>query len=191
MQRALEVRRSTGARVRLWVRHPLSIADFEFDRDWSTARFIGWFSKLDPSRRHAFCVRHAPRGSVPVGLSRRLRKAVRRGHIELRRGEVRGERGRGSQLRLHADGQTVETDAATLATGLCPERVEGWISRSTRSLGLPQQEGLPCLDSNMHWGQGLYITGPLARLRLGPMASNLLGARWAASLLPGVRMQPG
>ena len=38
-------------------------------------------------------------------------------------------------------------------------------------------------------GGGLHRSGPLTRLRLGPMASNIVGGRWATSRLPGARMQ--
>ena len=68
----------------------------------------------------------------------------------------------------------------------CPS----WLGATAQRLGLPVVQGLPRLDADMQWGQGIHVCGPLARLRLGPMAPNLVGARWAVSRLPGVRMQP-
>ncbi|MEO0650544.1 MAG: hypothetical protein AAFZ65_07700 [Planctomycetota bacterium] len=63
-----------------------------------------------------------------------------------------------------------------------------WLQVAAEGHGLPTVAGLPRLDGEMHWGAGIHFSGPLARL--GPLASNIVGARWAASLLPGVRMQP-
>ncbi len=84
----------------------------------------------------------------------------------------------------------MESSALTLATGIEPERVGGWLRTAADRLALPVRANLPRLQPDMHWGRGVYVCGPLARSRLGPMASNLIGARWAASLLPGVDMQP-
>ena len=155
------------------------------------ARFLAWWCRLEEPKRHAFLERHAARGSVPPGLWTRLKRAVRRGRVRLHQGEPRVERARGDQrLILTGAGGRVESSGLTLATGFEPEQISGWLRAVTEQLELPERTGLPALQRDMHWGRGVYVCGPLARLRLGPMASNLIGARWAASLLPGVEMQP-
>lgn len=70
----------------------------------------------------------------------------------------------------------------TLARGFAPETLPDWLQVAAEGHGLPTVAGLPRLDGEMHWGAGIHFSGPLA--------SNIVGARWAASLLPGVRMQP-
>lgn len=191
VQRALMVHRSTGQAVRLWMRRPVRVADFDVDRSWVKHHFVGRWSDLQVPARLAFLDRHAVGGSVPSGLAARLARAVRRGSIELRH-EVPAVEWDAAQghLLLRGVGRTVESSGLTLATGLRRETVSGWLRSSAERLGLPVINGIPRLSEDMHWGRGVHVCGPLARLRLGPMATNIVGARWAASKLPSVRMQP-
>jgi len=191
VQRALMVQRSTGQTVRLWMRRPVRVADFDVDRSWAKHRFVGRWVDLQVSERLNFLHRHAVGGSVPSGLASRLARAVRRGSIELQLEAPSVEWDAAKEhLVLRGGGRVVESSGLTLATGLQRETVTGWLRTSAERLGLPIINGIPRLDSDMHWGRGVHVCGPLARLRLGPMATNIIGARWAASKLPSVRMQP-
>jgi hypothetical protein len=50
--------------------------------------------------------------------------------------------------------------------------------------GLPLAPcGYPVLDQRLCWAPGLYVSGPLAELEIGPVAQNLLGARLAGERL--------
>jgi len=191
VQRALMVRRATKQPVRLWLRHPLRVREFDFDRLWAKHRFMGRWSSLGEPERCDFLDRHPQQGSVPPKLAERLNRAVRRGQIELEHGvpTVEWDSSQG-QLLLRGEGRTVEASGLTLATGFMPETTPGWLRPTVEQLALSSVRGLPRLDREMHWGRGLYLSGPLARLRLGPMASHIVGARWATSLLPGARLQP-
>ena len=191
VQRAIEVWRQTRQTVRLWVRRPIQVAEFDYDQALARARFVGRWSRQDETQRLTYLDRTSARGSVPPGLWARLSNAMRRGRVQLHVGELRVERADTSgRLRLTGTDGTVESGGLTLATGFEPEQVGGWLKSSVESLGLPVRANLPRLEDDMHWGRGVYVSGPLARLRLGPMAGNIVGARWAASLLPGVKMQP-
>ncbi len=191
VQRALEVWRRTRQTVRLWSRRPIQIAEFDNDQSLTRARFVGRWSRLEETQRLTFLRKHAVRGTVPPGLWGRLSKAIRRGQVRLHQGPFRVERpGASRRLILTGAAGAVESRGLTLATGFEPEGIDGWLRTSVDRLGLPVRASLPCLEADMHWGRGVYVSGPLARLRLGPMASNLVGARWAASLLPGIKMQP-
>ena len=138
-----------------------------------------------------FLRRHTGRGTVPSGLASRLARAVRRGSIELEHEvpSVEWDPSR-ERLLLRGEGRAVESSGVTLATGLQRETLSGWLRSFAESSGLPVINGVPRLERDMHWGRGVYVCGPLARLRLGPMASNIVGARWATSKLPSVRMLP-
>ncbi|MEM9799156.1 MAG: FAD-dependent oxidoreductase [Planctomycetota bacterium] len=191
VQRALMVHRATGRTVRLWMRRPIRIDEFDFDRNWAKHRFFSSWSDLDEAERFEFLDRNPTEGSVPSGLAARLDRAVRRGWIRIEYGEPAVTwNAADRQLMLHSDEGAVESAGLTLVTGFEPETIPEWLRSSAETLGLPIVRGLPRLDSKMCWGREVYVCGPLARLRLGPMASNLIGARWATSLLPGVRMQP-
>lgn len=191
VQRALFMHRSTGRTVRLWMRRPLRVQEFDFDRDWAKHRFLHTWARLGDEARQAFLERHPHEGSVPEGLAARFQRAVRNGWIEVEEGipEVRWG-GPGERLVLRRGGRAVEAEGLTLVTGLEPEALPGWLQDTGRELGLPVFGGLPRLGDDLEWGAGVHVSGPLGRLRLGPMASHLIGARWATSMLPGVRMQP-
>ncbi len=191
VQRALMVQRLTGKPVRLWTRRPIQVRQFDLDRSWMKHRFVGRWDATSLADRQVFLQRHARRGSVPPGLNTRLARAVRRGAISILREpkEVTWD-ARQERLRMTGRDQVVESSGLTLATGLEPERLGWWLRSIAMGLGLPTEDGVPVLGDDMHWGHGVHVCGPLARLRLGPMAGNLVGARWAASKLPSVRMQP-
>lgn len=191
IQQALRVHRRTGRTVRLWMRDRLRVDEFDFDRDWAKHRFMSRWSGLAESERLAFLEQNPFEGSVPGGLAARLDRAVQRGSIEIEHGvpDAEWDAARGV-LKLHGARRSVESDGVTLVTGFAPETVPAWLRASAERLDLPIVEGLPRLDEEMHWGCGVHVSGPLARLRLGPVAGLLVGARWATSRLPGVRMQP-
>jgi len=43
--------------------------------------------------------------------------------------------------------------------------------------------GYPLVGDDLQWGANLFVTGPLAELRVGPCARNIVGARNAGRLL--------
>ncbi|MBL8151238.1 MAG: hypothetical protein JNN15_15045, partial [Blastocatellia bacterium] len=43
--------------------------------------------------------------------------------------------------------------------------------------------GYPIVDRSLKWHPGIYVSGPLAELELGPTARNIIGARTAAEKL--------
>lgn len=191
LQRALLTRRTTRQTVRLWLRHPFRIHEFDFDRLWTKHKFMGKWSTQSEAERWSFLDRNPRQGSVPAKLAERVDRAVRLGQIEIEHGEPLAEWDPAQErLLLRGKERTVESSGLTLATGFAPETTPRWLQPSLEALGLSTIHGLPRLDEDMQWGSGLYVTGPLARVRLGPMASTIVGARWAASFLPGTRMQP-
>ena len=194
LQRALMIRRATRQTVRVWMRAPMRVSEFDFNWLWAKHKFMNQWSRMDETERNVFLDRHPQRGSIPPNLQKRIAQAIRSGQIEIEHGVPNVEwNASKAQLLLHGEHRTVESAGLTLATGFEPETVPGWLHPITEQLGLTTARGprgLPRLDKEMHWGGNIYASGPLARLRLGPMASTIVGARWATSSLPGTRMQP-
>jgi hypothetical protein len=84
---------------------------------------------------------------------------------------------------LHlASGDTLQTDRLILATGFVPTRPGGaWLDQAVSDYDLPiAPDGFPIVDPSLCWSDGLYVTGPLAELEVGPVARNFIGARLAA-----------
>ncbi len=191
VQRALMVHRETKKPVRIWMRRPIQVADFDYDWTWGKHKFQARWSKKTEHEKLEFLDRYMSRGSVPEGLAARLRRSVRRGSIIVELGTPTVEwDAKSERLILRGERQPVESSGLALVTGLERESVSGWVKTTADQLGLPTAGGLPRLDEQMHWGRGVYVSGPLARLRLGPTSTNIVGGRWAAAKLPGVRMQP-
>ena len=84
---------------------------------------------------------------------------------------------------LHCPGQPpIAADHVLLATGFDPGRPGGaLVDRAVVELDLPVAPcGYPVVDARLEWGRGLHVTGPLAELEIGPVARNIIRARYAA-----------
>jgi hypothetical protein len=95
----------------------------------------------------------------------------------------RGPGGGVSPIRLHlSDGSTLDSDLVILATGFEAARPGGvWLDNAIATYGLPCAPcGYPIVDETLCWQRGLYVTGPLAELAIGPTARNIIGARLAS-----------
>jgi hypothetical protein len=79
-------------------------------------------------------------------------------------------------------GVVLESDFVSLATGFmhCPPGGE-FVRRTIEDLELPCAPcGFPKIDEYLRWADGLFVTGPLAELVVGPASRNIIGARFAA-----------
>ncbi|NRA63045.1 MAG: hypothetical protein HRU19_01110 [Pseudobacteriovorax sp.] len=43
--------------------------------------------------------------------------------------------------------------------------------------------GYPLINKDLRWSKGLYVTGALAEIQIGPLARNIAGARKAAECI--------
>jgi hypothetical protein len=176
--------------VTLLARHDPRIHEFDADSRWMGP--LGWreFARLDGGgERRGVIARERRTGSVPAEIARELERAVCDGAIGRLRDEVVGARAAecGVELTL-GSGDRVPGDGVLLATGFHPRRPGGALLDGTIGrLGLECAPcGYPVVDSSLRWGPGLYVTGPLAELEIGPVARNILGARLAGERLAAV-----
>ncbi|MEM7517636.1 MAG: FAD-dependent oxidoreductase, partial [Planctomycetota bacterium] len=122
LQRALMIRRTTRQTVRLWLRHPLRVHEFDFDRQWTKHKFMGRWTTQSEAERCVFLARNPRQGSVPAKLAERVNRAVRLGQIEIEYGEPVAEWDPAQErLLLRGKERTVESSGLTLATGFEPE----------------------------------------------------------------------
>lgn len=82
----------------------------------------------------------------------------------------------------------IVAERIVLATGFEPTRPGGqWLDRAIARLGLVCAGcGYPVVDRTLCWHPGIYVTGPLAELEIGPAAPNIAGARMAAERIARV-----
>lgn len=78
-----------------------------------------------------------------------------------------------------------------LATGFVPTLPgKEWITPLIKREKLKCAEcGYPIVSSHLEWAEGLYVTGALAELQIGPIARNISGARQAAEkIVSGIKI---
>jgi hypothetical protein len=181
--------RRPGA-VTLLARHPARVHEFDADSRWMGP--LGWreFARLaGGGERREVIARERRTGSVPAEIARQVERAVCDGAMRRLRDEVAGAAAGGDGVELAlGSGDRVRGDGVLLATGFHPRRPGGGLL--DRTIGRLELEcaacGYPVVDSGLRWGPGLYVTGPLAELEIGPVARNILGARLAGERLAAV-----
>ncbi|MEM8558952.1 MAG: FAD/NAD(P)-binding protein [Bacteroidota bacterium] len=195
----------------LVARHAPRVAQLDADPGWLGPKRMARFrAEACPSRRRAAIDAARHRGSAPSDVLRSFRWAANRhdlrrvtAHVEAAELDAQGairltlrhaESSRTS--RKHPPRQTFArtthasstciADRVVLATGFAAGRPGGaWLDNAVEREGLPVAPcGFPRVEASLAWAPGLYATGPLAELELGPTARNIAGARAAAKRLP-------
>ncbi|MEM1042194.1 MAG: FAD/NAD(P)-binding protein [Bacteroidota bacterium] len=175
--------------VTLLARHEARVHHLDSDPGWMGPKRLATFSRQPCSvQRRSTIDRARHRGSVPPAVQRRLGYAVAEGRLAHRIAEVAdAETGPAGlvRLRLGAPPGALAADLVVLATGFEAQRPGGpWLDAAVEALGLRCSVcGYPVTDAALRWADGLYVTGPLAELALGPVARNIVGARLAAERL--------
>lgn len=155
--------------------------ELDSDLRWAREGSLRLWAQLDPSARASLLQRARYRGSVPPALWERAERERRRGRLRLLLGEPSGVAS-STGVRVQVGSTTIDVDRVVLATGLCPPlSSQRWLVELATSLELPIGPGsAPVVGPSLAWGHGIFVTGRLAEQALGPVAPNLLGARWAA-----------
>lgn len=79
-------------------------------------------------------------------------------------------------------GSTLQADHIILATGFETNRPGGaWLDAAINTYDLPiAEDGFPIVDYHLCWSRGLFVSGSLAELEIGPVARNFIGVKLAA-----------
>lgn len=208
-QAALALAIESPGNVTLLMRHPPRVHQFDADIGWITHQHLDSFhQQRDYARRRDIIQRARHRGSMPADVARELARAVENGLLICRQDEVvslltppqippriqggalrdvllplsnRLERGLGGEVHL-ASGDTLLADHIILATGFDSARPGGeWLDNAIADYELPTApDGYPMVDRTLCWSPGLFVTGPLAELEIGPVSRNLVGIKLAA-----------
>lgn len=188
VQVALYLAKQQPGNVSILMRHPLRRHDFDSDPGWMNRIHLRDYAKIsdfDERRRVITAARH--RGSIPPDVADALDNATQRGDLARIESEVRSvtsqERNRLSMTLMN--GMTLEIQHVLLATGFS-SNYPGypWLSAAIEKYELPIAScGYPIVDPTLQWTNGLYVTGGLAELEIGPAARNIIGARLAGERL--------
>jgi hypothetical protein len=200
-------RANPDRRITLLSPHSLRQADFESDPGWlGPLRLTEFDAESCPVRRRSMIDEARQRGTLATDVMQALTGALRAGsithtlaHVESARRESPGNRVELTVRPLELDEETYHrtgeivarpSDApvplvanrVVLGTGFELGRPGGeLVDRAIDALKLPlAPDGFPVLDRHLRWCPGLFATGPLAELMVGPASRNLSGARMAA-----------
>ncbi len=165
-------------RVELWHRDPLRVHQFDSDPCFIGPRCGDAIRAIsDLNVRHTAIIRSRRGGSIPQDLFRKLIAAAIHQRIILRHASI-------------AEARHEDADLYVLSTGFAPTPpAADLIAQVSTTLGaLRSSGGYPVLQDDLSWLPGLYVTGGLADLVLGPPARNIIGAHLARRrILPSLR----
>ena len=179
-QTALALATQQPGTVTLLSRHAARIHDFDSDPCWVSALCLDDFHRVDdPHQRRAIIQQTRHRGSMPYDIQAQLQAAQEAGALRWLHAEV--VRAEADTLYTN-DGRTLQADHIVLCTGFDRARPGGaWLAAVIQAEGLPlAPDGYPLVDERLCWADGLYASGPLAELEIGPVSRNIIGARLAA-----------
>lgn len=173
--------------VTLLTPHSPRVRRFDSNPGWMGPQNIeGFCREPDMGQRRAIIRAARYKGSMPAEVRWGLRRAVKAEQLALHVTTVCGASFADGTVSLQCeDGTTFNADRVVLATGFETRRPGGeWLSRTVEEMGLPCGPcGFPVVDASLSWAPGLYVTGALAELEVGPAARNIIGARLAAARL--------
>jgi thioredoxin reductase len=174
--------------VTVIMRHSIRIHDFDSDPCWMNALCLNDFHKIeDFNERRKIITAARHRGSLPMDVAQAFRQAVAQGHITPVQAEINSTGIMNGDIKLTlSNGETLTADRVLLATGWEQARPGGqWLSDVIENYELSTANcGFPIIDKSLCWSKGLYVSGPLAELEIGPPSRNIVGARMAGQRLP-------
>lgn len=176
--------------VTLFTRQPLRHRDFDTTPCWLGPACLKSFGKADYTRRRWMIGEARHTGTLAHDIHTDLQTAIQTRQIHYRQDTILSAKmttGNRIILKL-VDGTIYTVDHVILATGLKTVKPEQtWLVDTMKRYQLRVANcGYPILDRTLCWANGLYASGSLAELELGPASSNISGARAAAERLQNI-----
>jgi hypothetical protein len=174
-----------GQPVRVVVNHPLRVHQFDSEPCYIGPQCYSRFLKIrDPELRRAEIDQARHPGSVPPDLFAEFTEELHAGRISLINDTVTDAASAGGVIELRGANGHYTCDALALGTGFSSDlpaaRLLSAIQSSLKG-GLPRDlTGAPIPDESLQWAPGIFLTGVLGELELGPTAPNIIGAHNAA-----------
>jgi uncharacterized NAD(P)/FAD-binding protein YdhS len=179
--------------VTITTRHPFRHHDFDSGPCWLGPKCMDAFSQADYRSRREMIGEARQPGTLARDVYKAVDAAIQSGQMHHYQGEIIAAELMNDHriLLTFLDGSTHSADHIVLATGL--EAVppgQTWLADAMTRYRLPVATcGYPIVDHTLCWAEGLYVSGPLAELELGPASANIAGARVAAKRLQLVKLR--
>ncbi len=182
-----------GAEVDVLSRRPIAVSMFDSEPCFIGPKCLRAFRNTASSEERRAMIQEARRpGTVPRFVYDELMSAVDAGRIRLYIGEVSDTAiqpdGKPRQIGLFTGKEAIRCASVILATGYRDAvPAAALMDRLSDRYGFPRTpDGYPLAAPTLEWGGGIYLTGSLAELELGPPAPNIIGAHNAARAMLGV-----
>ena len=179
-----------GANVVMMARRTFQEKIFDAEPGWLGPKYLkGFHAEPDMQARWQMVQEARNGGSLTPAMMTRLRKLQRQGHITFyEQCQVADAQWKGDTWKVCCDNHAAHDCIAHqpihriwLATGTTldirshPLLADGWEQHPIATIN-----GLPVLDKHLRWpGCELFLMGPWAALRVGPVARNLFGGKLA------------
>ncbi len=175
--------------VTIWTRDRMTVHQFDSDPCFTGPRCGDRFAAIedDAARLELILANRRP-GSVPPDLFERFQRDLQQGIHHQKYIEVKECRLHGTEIEVVGGTRDHETrdvtdrfDRVISCTGFEPgPPARDLLERIARDVDAPLGAGgFPRVDHTLSWLPGLYVTGGLADLALGPPARNIIGAHLA------------
>jgi len=169
--------------VTLVTRHPLRQLDFDSSPCWLGPACLDSFGRANHQIRRWMIGEARHPGTLAQDVYKDIHTAIDVEAIRLHQGDVvTAEITNDNRICLtFGDDSVAVVEHVVLATGLraVPPQ-QTWLADTITRYNLPIADcGYPILDHTLRWADGLYASGALAELELGPAAANIAGARAA------------
>lgn len=170
-----------GCTIDWWTRSESTVHDFD-----SNPAYIGpkGQAELAAARRDqampTLLATARRRGSIPPGLAHRL-AGVPQGLVRRRSAALANARRHGDRFIVRdVAGTVLRPEVIVVATGFTAGPPARALIAASAERGLPiDSAGYPLLDDRLQWGPGLFVSGGMAEMVLGPPARNIIGAHLA------------
>lgn len=173
-----------GHEVNLVSRHEIRENQFDSDPGWLGPRNMNTFSKVkDLEKRRTMITEARHKGSMSPDVVAAIENQKSRGRLQHHIGEIGKVGLQNENLTISMkSGDEIKAQRVLLATGFSGYRPGGsFIDQLVESASLPCAScGYPIVNESLCWHNGVYVSGPLAELELGPASRNISGARKAA-----------
>ncbi len=175
--------------VTLISRETFQTYQFDSDPGWIGGKYLRDFEKIDDySRRREIINAERRRGSLPPDICVGLKNLICKKQVRFIVDDiefVRLTKTNRLEIKLRKTSARVAADRIIFATGFATSRPGGdLIDQLISEFGLACAPcGYPIVDSSLQWQPGIFVSGPLAELEIGPVARNIVGARLTAKRL--------
>ncbi len=179
-----------GAKVLMMARRTFQEKLFDADPGWLGPKYLkGFHAEPNMQARWQMVQKARNGGSLTPAILTRLRKLERQGQVTFyEHCQVAAAHWQEDAWQVYCDNHSVHTCMAHrpihriwLATGTSLDiKAHPLLKEVSSKYPIATVNGLPILDEHLRWqGCELFLMGPWAALRVGPVARNLFGGKLA------------